>query len=201
MDWIGPVIIAAIVAIKDIIKTIIVTRRHRPGIKTRRRMFNRKTDQETLFDVSADVGARPEHLARLIEFESGWDPKAQNKRSTAKGLIQFTDSTARDLGYQNSADLIEKNPTVESQLKGPVRNYLKKYGPFSNDKELFMAVFYPKAMTWPLDRSFPDYVQRVNPGIKTVRDYMNKVYQNPDPFKAVLFVLGLGGLVLYMLLR
>jgi hypothetical protein len=41
-----------------------------------------------------------------------------------------------------------------------------------------MSVFYPKAMFWNVNKQFPEYVQRVNPGIKTVSDYLQKVYKN-----------------------
>lgn len=139
------------------------------------------TDSEiaALRETAATIGAKPESLYRLIAFESGWDPQAKNPRSSARGLIQFIDSTARDLGFTDSAELVAQFPTVEDQLLGPITTYLVQWGPYPNDQALFMAVFYPAAMGWAPTQKFPEYVQDANPGIATVSDYMAKVYAQP----------------------
>jgi len=124
--------------------------------------------------VAADIGTTPEELAQLIAFESGFNPTIKNPLpdSTARGLIQFIDSTAQDLGFNNSLDLVTKYPTVTTQLNTPVRNYLKKYAPYPTRQALYMAVFYPAAQYWPSDKEFPERVQSWNPGIKTPADYL-----------------------------
>jgi len=122
--------------------------------------------------VAAEIGTTPEELAQLIAFESAFNPTAKNPVSTARGLIQFIDSTAQDLGYSNSLDLVTQNPTVTAQLNNPVREYLKKYAPYPTRQALYMAVFYPAAQYWPSDKQFPDYVAQNNPGINTPADYM-----------------------------
>jgi hypothetical protein len=43
-------------------------------------------------------------LEELIMLESSWNPKAQNKRSTAYGLGQFVDKTWDLVGIEKSAD-------------------------------------------------------------------------------------------------
>ncbi len=140
-----------------------------------------KNESLILADVAADVGTTPESLYRLIAFESKWDPQAKNPRSSARGLIQFIDDTAIWLGFPGgSAQLIQEFPTVATQLNGPVREYLKRYGPFTDEFQLFMAVFYPAARTWPADQPFPANVQAVNPGIKTPADYVAAVYASGD---------------------
>jgi hypothetical protein len=101
------------------------------------------------------------------------------------------------MGYDNSYDLVLQNPTIESQLIGPVREYLAKYGPFNNDQELYMSVFFPAAMTWPPAREFPDYVQRVNPGIRTVQDYVRKVNKEVDKGRIFIAVAAIAGILLY----
>jgi hypothetical protein len=45
-----------------------------------------------------------EALHELIMLESSWNPKAQNKRSTAYGLGQFVDKTWDLVGIEKSAD-------------------------------------------------------------------------------------------------
>ncbi len=127
-------------------------------------------------EIASKLGIPPLKLQNLIEFESKWNPSAKNPYSSARGLIQFTNRTAQGMGYEDSLDLVNKNPTIEQQLKNPVYKYLKKYKPFKGDQSLFMAVFYPKARNWHQDKEFPEYVQKVNPGIKTPRDYIKKVY-------------------------
>lgn len=133
--------------------------------------------QSLLSDVARDVGTSTDLLNNLIQFESGWDPTIKNPdpRSSARGLIQFIDDTAIWLGYRDSLDLVTQNPTVEKQLDGPVRNYLKRYGPYPTEQSLYMAVFYPRAMFWPEDQEFSEDVQDRNPGIRTPRDYIDKV--------------------------
>lgn len=129
-------------------------------------------------DVAEDVGTKPIYLAMLINFESNFNARAKNPRSTARGLIQFTDARAQDLGFNNSLELVNKYPTINAQLDGPVRQDLKKYGPFQSEADLYMSVFYPKARGWDLDRQFPEWVTKNNPGIETPRDYVRKVRQH-----------------------
>jgi hypothetical protein len=92
-------------------------------------------------------------------------------------LIQFTNSTARKLGFKSADELIEKYPTIENQLFGPVLTYLSQLKPFGNPfpQSLYLSVFYPAFRRMPLDTLFPDSVRKVNPGIKYVGDYVAKV--------------------------
>jgi hypothetical protein len=156
-----------------------------------------------LNETAIIVGANPESLYRLILFESGWNPQAKNPTSSARGLIQFIDSTARDLGFSDSLDLVTKYPDIESQLRGPVAEYLAQWGPYPNDQALFMGVFYPAAIHWDPDQPFPAWVTNANPGIATPADYMAMVYKaQPVSDQQILAaitpgkVLGLTGILL-----
>jgi len=154
-----------------------------------------------LKETAATIGARPESLYRLIAFESGWDPQAKNPTSSARGLIQFIDATARDLGFADSAELVAQFPTVEDQLLGPITTYLVQYGPYPDDQTLFMAVFYPAAMQWDPDREFPQWVKDANPGINSPAEYMARVYQvqgmsDQDIRIAIKAGIGIAGIVL-----
>lgn len=125
-----------------------------------------------LVEVANRLGANPQHLYDLIEFESKWQPQIKNPNSSARGLIQFIDSTAKDLGFLSSADLVSKNPTISEQLD-IVERYLKKYAPFHGSKQsLYMSVFYPKYRSVPIDTVFPSHVLKVNKPLKTPRDYI-----------------------------
>jgi len=123
-------------------------------------------------------------LEAVINFETAgtWNPQIKNPLSTARGLIQFLDATAVDLGYQSALDLVTQHPTIESQLTGPVLNYFKKHGPFRDEQDFVFSVFLPKYRHAPLDTLIyhddpvkMDRFQRANPGIKTVGDYFNKL--------------------------
>lgn len=157
-----------------------------------------KVDKNSLNNISSRLKLNPKSLFSLIKFESKWNPHIKNPYSSARGLIQFTDKTAKSLGYINSLDLVAKNPTIKSQLEGPVYQYLRPYSPFPTDQSLFLAVFYPKARYWPKFKAFPEFVQKVNPGIKTPNDYINFVYGRSKLKNTIpLIILILGGLYIY----
>jgi len=127
--------------------------------------------------VASRLGVPPDALDKLINFESKWNPLARNPISGARGLIQFMHSTAKTLGFKNADELVEKYPTIENQLYGPVLTYLSQFKPFGNPfpQSLYLSVFYPAFRRMPLDTLFPDAVQKSNPGIKYVGDYVAKV--------------------------
>jgi flagellin-like protein len=114
-------------------------------------------------------------LDKLISFESLWNPKAKNVISGARGLIQFTNTTSKKLGFKSADDLVNKYPDSVDQLLGPVYNYLRAYAPFPTRQSLYMSVFYPSARNWNLTVQFPKWVTDLNPGIDTVASYVRKV--------------------------
>lgn len=136
-----------------------------------------KNQEKALQYVAKKIGVPRKKLWGLIQFESSWNPKAKNPYSSARGLIQFVNKTARGMGYKSSLDLVNKNPTIEDQLYNPVLKYFLQYVPYKNDQSLFMAVFYPKARNWPELKEFPDWVKEVNKNINTPLDYMTLVYK------------------------
>jgi len=137
-----------------------------------------KRQNDILNTVSKKLNINPKHLKILINFESKFNPKAKNPNSSARGLIQFTNNTAQKLGYKNSLDLINKNPTIESQLINPVYRYLNNLKPFKNANDLFLSVFYPAYRNKPINKKFPKIVRCYNPGINTPKDYIKKIYSS-----------------------
>lgn len=133
--------------------------------------------QKALNEVSASLGISADDLYNLINFETAgtWNPQIKNPYSSARGLLQFTDKTAQSLGYKDSLDLVTKNNSIESQLYFPVLKYLSQFKPFPTKQSLYMSVFYPKYRNVDPLTHFPDTVKKVNPGIKTVQDYINKI--------------------------
>jgi hypothetical protein len=160
-----------------------------------------KTEIAALNDISKKLEVNPYWLYTLINFESKWLVNAKNPKSTARGLIQFIDSTAQNLGYKNSMDLVEKNPTIETQLKIPVYDYLKQYKPFPTKQALYMAVFYPGARLWPINAVFPENVRKNNPGINTVNDYINLVEKKNLSYGVNFILISMLSLVIFLLNR
>ncbi|GAW47813.1 MULTISPECIES: peptidoglycan-binding domain-containing protein [unclassified Nocardioides] len=64
--------------------------------------------------VAQRVGARPEHLLAAMSFETGgtFAADVKNPHSSATGLIQFMDGTAKGLGT-TTADLARMTPTEQ----------------------------------------------------------------------------------------
>lgn len=134
--------------------------------------------------TAAALGVQPSWLAAVINFETAgtWDPQIRNPLSSARGLIQFLDATAKGLGFPSAAALVASHPTIESQLAGPVLKYFAPYKPFKTEQEFYLTVFFPKYRKAPLDTvihadnpAAREKFQKANPGIVTVGDYYNKL--------------------------
>lgn len=75
-------------------------------------------------------GARMSAMRWIIQRESSWDPRAQNPVSTASGLPQFINSTAK--AYMGVAPA--KNYSVWKQLDGMYKYVNGKFGGATNAK-------------------------------------------------------------------
>lgn len=172
-------------------------RPEKPKIKKAEKVGYQSELTQALIIVAQEIGADPIALSRLIEFESDWNPNAKNPNSSARGLLQFTDATAKDLGYKDSLDLVSRHPDSIGQLYGPVKAYLSQYAPLDTEHKLYMSVFYPVAMRWDPMREFPDFVQKANPGIRSVQEYIDKVNRRLDPLALTTGAIALLGIGLY----
>lgn len=133
--------------------------------------------------VAATLGVPSDWILAVIRNESNGDPRAKNPRSSARGLIQFVDATAKSLGYDSSLDLVGQNPSFESQMSGPVLRYLSWYKPFPTFASLAGSVFYPAYRNKP-NALLPDSVRAVNP-FKTVQEYADSVWAKYKGIKIV----------------
>jgi hypothetical protein len=102
-------------------------------------------------DVAKSVGADPEHLMKVMKFETGGtlDSKTKNPGSSATGLIQFTGKTAQALtGADTKAAALKiLSDMTPTQQLDYVQKYLKPFkGKINNVEDLYMAVLYPKAI-------------------------------------------------------
>jgi hypothetical protein len=107
--------------------------------------------KEYVTSMCKDLGHITEKdIYSIIHIESGGNPAAVNKTSGASGLIQWTPSTASKMGY--TVEMI-RSMTVIEQLK-LAKDYLMIYRPakgYHGYIDLYLAVFYPRAMGQPND--------------------------------------------------
>src|SRR5271157_3037002 len=121
-------------------------------------------------------------INNVISFESSWNPLALNPVSGAMGLIQFTDSTARSMGYESAFDLVSKYPDADSQLMGPVFDYLKGESPFSSEQDFYMSIFLPSLRSVAPDTLITGLAAEQNVTIQTVQDYINSAQNAGEQF-------------------
>lgn len=90
-------------------------------------------------------------LIACMYFESGLRADAKNPNSTATGLIQFMEATAKSMGT-TTAHLKTLTPTQQMSY---VRRYFKPYKshfkPGMNLEDLYMAILYPSAIAARMD--------------------------------------------------
>lgn len=100
-----------------------------------------------------------------------WCPETFNQTWVAKrdGFVTITGNTAANLGTTVEA---VRQMTALEQLALAERYFAPHRGRVGTVQGLYMAVFYPKAMSWSLDTQMPEIVRKANPGINTVGDYV-----------------------------
>lgn len=150
-----------------------------------------KSDLQLVEDTANYFGLRPEFLANLINFESGFSTSIQNKTSKATGLIQFMPSTAVAMG--TTVDKLKAMTFAQQMVyvKRYIYDEYKARGLVNSDGsikknqisqiDLFMMIFYPVAVG-NSEYKFPAKVTNQNPGIITPRDY-EKMALRDAPFK------------------
>lgn len=125
--------------------------------------------------IAKDLGANPNHLMAIMQFESDISHTNQNRLSGATGLIQFMPNTAANLGTSISALL----SMSEIEQLDYVRKYLMPYkGKLNTVGDFYAAVFWPAAVGKPDDyviASGGSLVYRQNNGFdKSRKGYFTK---------------------------
>jgi hypothetical protein len=107
---------------------------------------NKKEFALKVTDICNQLNIKPEWLMFVMWFESKLNPQAVNPISGSTGLIQFMPSTARGLG--TTTDVLKRMSNV--QQLDYVLAYLRPYkGRMKTWVDVYLAVFYPKAMGNP----------------------------------------------------
>lgn len=82
-----------------------------------------------------DAGA----LLKIAEIESGFNPRAKNPNSSAGGLFQFIDGTARDYGLADRFDAGQASDAAARLLKDNAASLRKALGRDPTAGELYLA--------------------------------------------------------------
>ncbi|WP_102830639.1 transglycosylase SLT domain-containing protein [Bartonella bovis] len=126
-------------------------------------------------------------LKRVAMIESGGDPNARNKNSSAGGLYQFLDSTARQYKLDNKFDPLQSIDAMARLTKDNIRYLQTALGRPPSEAELYLAHQQGPAGAARLIKN-PDAPasQLLNPQAvalnggrpgATAGDFMNHVYQ------------------------
>lgn len=120
---------------------------------------NREEFTTKVASICSQLNIKPDWLMFVMWFESRLNPQAVNPISGATGLIQFMPSTARGLGITTA---VLKRMSNVQQLDY-VLAYLRPYkGRMKTWVDVYLAVFYPRAMGNPNFVITSDIVARQN---------------------------------------
>ena len=110
--------------------------------------------KKKVIEVSKNLGVAPDYIMACIALETGeqFDPKIKNPKSTATGLIQFMESTARALGT-TTAELskmshVRQMDYVEQYFVMTARNVKVPTNQWSLS-DLYFAIFTPSLIKMP----------------------------------------------------
>ena len=125
--------------------------------------------------IEDQLGLKTEYLMPCMMFESGLNPKAKNPQSTATGLIQFMEATAKRLGTTTAA-LAQMSGTRQLAY---VYKYFREYADRGFDlrswslEDTYMAILWPAGIGKPMEFSVFAQATRayeVNKGLDLDKD-------------------------------
>ncbi|WP_273760843.1 transglycosylase SLT domain-containing protein, partial [Bartonella sp. ML70XJBT.G] len=94
---------------------------------------------QAIRQAAVRYGLPESYLYRVAQVESGGNPNARNPRSSAGGLYQFIDSTAKQYGLQDRFDPVQAADAM-GRLTLDNRNHLSRVlGRAPTEAELYLA--------------------------------------------------------------
>lgn len=132
---------------------------HIEKVKVNQQAFEKKVRQ-----IAYDLAIEPDWLMVVMDFETSgtFSPSIKNPHSSATGLIQFMDSTAKGLGTTTAALAQMSNVQQLDYVKKYYQGVIQRHGTIDNVGEAYLAVFYPAAISWDIQKVFPYSVFKVN---------------------------------------
>ncbi|MBX4335614.1 transglycosylase SLT domain-containing protein [Bartonella raoultii] len=102
-------------------------------------LHNNSHVAQAIRQTAARYGIPESYLYRVAQVESGGNPNARNPRSSAGGLYQFIDSTAKQYGLQDRFDPVQAADAM-GRLTLDNRNHLSRVlGRAPTEAELYLA--------------------------------------------------------------
>lgn len=131
-----------------------------------------------LYEGCSNMGwsdSAPGKLMACMAWETGetFSPKVKNPRSSATGLIQFMDATAKDLGTTTA---MLAGMTAEQQLRWCFKYFQSKpkvlRGPNATLSDIYMAIFMPSMIGKPENEAIKltPVQYKVNSGLDVNKD-------------------------------
>lgn len=114
--------------------------------------------------ICEDLEINPNWLMAVLYLESGFNPRAENRHSSAKGLIQFIDSTSKS-NFGIGSDEIPKNPIRQLDFVYAYLYGRMKSNPPETMIDMYLHIFYPVAVNKPLTYKFKDSAVSNNRGL------------------------------------
>lgn len=126
--------------------------------------INRSAFINKVIAIANKHNMEPDWLMAVMHFETAdtFSPSIKNPQSSATGLIQFMDATAKELGTTTAALAAMTNVQQLDYVDKYYAMQIRRHGTIDNVAEAYLAVFYPAAISWPMTRVFPQAVYRVN---------------------------------------
>lgn len=109
-----------------------------PAVVSTARIASGPTGQ-VITNAAARHGVPPEALLKIAVIESGGNPNARNPRSSAGGLFQFIDSTARQYGLSNKFDPAQAADAAARLMKDNAAHLRGVLGREPTAGELYLA--------------------------------------------------------------
>jgi hypothetical protein len=121
---------------------------------------------QKVIEVCKKLGINPDHLMMSMFKETAgtFSPSIKNPTSSATGLIQFMEKTAKQLGT-TTAQL--RAMTFNDQMNFVYKYFLPYKGRLKNFYDVYLAIFFPAAIGKNDDWRFPNWVYRANRGLDT----------------------------------
>lgn len=123
-------------------------------------------------DIASALGIPADWLMVVMNFETAgtFSPSVRNPQSSATGLIQFMEATAKDLGTTTAALAQMTNVQQLDYVYKYLAKVQRTYGSFNDVVDVYLAVFYPASIPKPLDYVYPNRVFAVNKVFDTNKD-------------------------------
>lgn len=94
---------------------------------------------DIITQAATRYGVDPSALTRVAQLESSMDPRAQNPRSSAGGLFQFIDSTARQYGLRDRNDPVQASDAAARLMRDNQQFLASRLGRPPTPAELYLA--------------------------------------------------------------